>query len=164
MSDLPSFLPPVLDLDGTWEVILNKLYNIFKKGFIDSKVYFADLRVIYDTRKLDDEKEEGFWHLITKEDKKLGRIPDYKRAKRLPWAKPTIENHNEPEVKLWDYLERNDKVRIYLWLENYDYAVVLERCRGKRKHLVVLITAFYVEKWKKKDLMRCYQKRIQTTV
>ena len=160
MSCLPHFLPAILDLNGTWEAILSKLYNIFKKDFVDTKVYFSNLRVIFDTRKLDNSKEEGFWHLITKEDRTLGRLPDYKRAKRLPWAKPTIENHDELEVKVWDYLEGNGRVRIYLWLENYDYAIILERCRGRRKQLVILVTAFYVEEWKRRDLIRRYQNRI----
>ena len=85
-------------------------------------------------------------------------------VRRLPWAKPTIENYNKPEVKVWDYLESNDRIRIYLWIENYDYAVILERSRGKRKHLIFLITAFYVEEWKKKDLVRRYQKRMRNAI
>lgn len=164
MYSLPLFLPPILNLDGSWEEVLDKLYSIFKKDFIESKVFYQNLKLIYDKRKLVGNKEEVFWHLITKENRKEGRIPDYDRAKRLPWAKPTIENHNKPEVKVWDYLEGNGRVRIYLWLENYNYAVILERNKGRRKHLSVLITAFYVEEWKKKDLMRRYQKRIQNAI
>ena len=114
MNSLPSFLPEMLNLDGEWESILEK----------------------------------------------LGRIPDYERAKRLPWTKPTIENHSNPVIKSWDYGEGNGRIRIYLWLENYDYVVILERNRGRRKHLLILITAFYVEEYKKKDLQRRYEKRI----
>lgn len=164
MYSLPPFLPPMLNLQGSWNVVLNELYTIFKKDFIESKVFYQNLKVIYDKRKLWGNKEEAFWHLITKEDTKAVRIPAYDRAKRLPWARPTIENHDKPEVKVWDYLEGNGKVRIYLWLENYDYAVILERGKGKRKHLVILITGFYVERWKRKDLLRRYQKRAQNAL
>jgi hypothetical protein len=160
IEKLPSFLPPLLDLDGPWEDVLNRLYNVFKRDFIDNQVSCRDLQIIYDKRKIDDKKEEGFWHLITKNDRKLGRIPDYERAKRLPWVKPVIQNYSSPDLKVWDYPEKKNRVRMYLWLEHFDYAVILEKNRGKRKHLLTLITAFYVEGWKKKDLMRRYQKRI----
>ena len=160
MNSLPSFLPPFLKLDGTWEEVLEKLYAIFKRDFIDDKVFYKDLKVIYDQRKIDGDKEEAFWHLITREDPKAGRIPEYDRAKRLPWIKPTIENHQHPDIKVWDYLEGNRRIRVYLWIENYDYVVILEKQRGKRKHLIVLITAFYVVERKKKDLERRYNKKI----
>ena len=160
MEKLPSFLPPLLDLDGPWENVLHRLYGVFKRDFIDNQVFCGDLKVIYDQRKIDDKKEEGFWHLITKNDQTLGRIPDYERAKRLPWVKPVIQNYSSTDIKVWDYPEKKNRVRMYLWLERFDYAVILERNRGKRKHLLTLITSFYVEDWKKKDLMRRYHKRI----
>lgn len=164
MEKLPSFLPPMLELDGAWEDVLNRLYGIFKRDFIDNQVLCGVLKIIYDKRKIDEQKEEAFWHLITKNDRKLGRIPDYERAKRLPWVKPIIQNYSSTDLKVWDYPEKKNRVRMYLWLENYDYAVILERNRGERKHLLTLITAFYVEGWKKRDLIRRYQKRIRNRV
>lgn len=160
MNNLPSFLPEMLNLDGGWESVLEKLYTVFKKDFIDNNVFYNNSKIIYDKRKIEGDKEEGFWHLITKEDEKLGRIPDYDRAKRLPWDKPTIENHSDPVIKSWDYLEGSGKIRIYLWLENYDYVIILQKNAGRGKHLIVLITAFYVEEYKKKDLQKRYEKRI----
>jgi len=72
-----------------------------------------------------------------------------------------IQNYSSPDLKVWDYPEKKNRVRMYLWPEPFDYAVILEKNRGKRKHLLTLITAFYVEGWKKKDLIRRYQKRIE---
>lgn len=113
MEKLPSFLPPRLDLDGPWEDVLNRLYNVFKRDFIDNQVSCGYLKIIYDKRKIDDNKEEGFWHLITKNDRNLGRIPDYERAKRLPWVKPIIQNYSSTDLKVWDYPEKN-RIRMYL--------------------------------------------------
>ena len=33
MSDTPSFLPQMLDLDGDWDTILTRLYSVFEKDF-----------------------------------------------------------------------------------------------------------------------------------
>lgn len=160
MCILASFLPPMLNLDGQWEEVLDRLYSVFKKDFIAKPVFCQNLKVIYDNHKIYDDKEEIFWHLISKNDKSRERIPDYNRAKRLPWVNPILKHYSDPSIKTWNYLESNGKVRVYLWLEHYDYVVVLEKNKGGRKHLVVLITAFYVEDWKRKDLERRYQKRI----
>jgi len=161
MVKLPQFLPPMLELDGSWEDVLNRLYSVFKRDFIDSHILCGASKIIYDKRKIDTCKEEAFWHLITKHDRNMGRIPDYERARRLPWVKPIIQDYRNADIKVWDYPGKKNRIRIYLWLENYDYAVILEKNKGKRKHLLTLITAFYVEERKKRDLIRRYQKRIR---
>jgi hypothetical protein len=33
MTKMPEFLPPILDLRGTWEEILERLYAIFYRDF-----------------------------------------------------------------------------------------------------------------------------------
>lgn len=160
MCVLPSFLLPLLDLDGVWEEILEYLYDFFKRDFLEQHLYYENLRVDFD-RRMENNKEIAFWHLITKKDKRLGRIPDYKRAKRLPWNRPIIENHNNSEIKEWHYLEGNGEIRKYLWLENYNFCVILEMRRNEQ--IIILVTAFYVEEWKKRDLEKRYQKRIEET-
>lgn len=161
MSDTPPFLPPMLNLDGEWDIVLSRLYAIFIKDFKESQTYHRGIKVIYNgTIKADGlDKEEGFWHVVSKFDDDSGeRLIDYPRAKRLPWAKPLMESSERPEIKVFQYREgTTDKgLRTYIWLEDYEYALILQR---KRK-VFYWVTAFYVESWKQKDLRRKYESRV----
>jgi len=154
--NLPSFLPPFLNLDGDWCEVLDNLYKVFRRDFIERPLFYRACRVFCDSRKVDSDKEEAFWHLITKEQGGE-RLVDYGRAKRLPWIRPIIENSDRPEIKEWEYLEKGKKVRVYLWVEDHDYVVVLER-KGNR---CFLVTAYYVEgESTRRRLRRKYEKRL----
>jgi len=161
MSDTPSFLPPLLDLDGAWDGILSRLYGVFEKDFKESQTYHRGVKVIYNGMiKADGSgKEEGFWHVVSRLDYNTGeRLIDYPRAKRLPWAKPLMESPENPEIKVWQYQEgAADKgLRTYIWLEDYNYALILQ----KKKKVFYWVTAFYVESWKEKELKRKYENRL----
>ena len=158
----PSFLPPMLNLDGEWNDILSLLYNIFVRDFKETKTYHRGKRIIYNGAIKEDGlgKEEGFWHVVSKKDKKSGdRFIDYPRAERLPWAKPLMESPERLEIKVWQYQEgSSDKgLRTYIWLDNYDYALILQR----KKNVYYWVTAFYIDlNWKKQDLKRKYENRL----
>lgn len=160
MNNQPLLLPDILDLAGEWPATLEKLYNVFRESFKDNITYYKGMRVVYDNRVLEGDKEEGFWHLIT-EVNSGDRIPDYNRAEKLPWIKPIIENSTDSQVKEWDYLEGSGHIRTYLWLENSEYAIILEKgTKRKRKGMVYLITAFPVGESKTRDLTRKYQNKV----
>lgn len=161
MGDIPSFLPPMLNLDGDWDNILARLYSVFKRDFKESHTYHRGIKVIYNgTVKADGlGKEEGFWHVVSRLDDNIGdRLIDYPRAKRLPWAKPLMESPEMPGIKIWQYQEGTaDKgLRAYIWLEEYNYALILQR----KKKVFYWITAFYVEPWKVQELKRKYENRL----
>jgi hypothetical protein len=63
---------------------------------------------------------------------------------------------------MWDYQEGSGKVRTYLWLENYDYVVVLERRLLRNGRTVAfLITAFYVSGSRSRSkLVKKHQRRL----
>jgi hypothetical protein len=159
---MPDWLPDIVSVEGEWEKVLAKLYRIFAYDFRQTGCCFEDRPVWWDRRKLESPYEEGFWHLITQLDhNQKERLFEPRRAERLPWCKPTIMNCGDLEVKVWDYKEARGKIRTYLWLENWDYVIVLEKrqLRGGR-NIAFLITAFYVEgKSTKKSLQRKYEKR-----
>ena len=113
MSPRPDFLSPLLNLDGIWEERLTELYEIFVRDFIQNPCYYEKNKIVFDKNKsINGKKEDGFWHLITHEDEIIGRIPEYKRAKRLHWIRPIIENYNNPNIVNFDYSEGNNKIRI----------------------------------------------------
>jgi len=138
----PAWLPALLDTDGVWEEVISRLYRVFEKDFILDQCHFNDRLIIWDQRKLVGKYDEGFWHLITKLDNSIGdRFLDTPRARRLPWCKPTIENSTDNFIKVWEFLESSGRVKTYIWLENFDYLVIVQ----ERRNVFFLVTAFHVD-------------------
>jgi len=165
MAETPDFLPPILDLRGTWEEILERLYAVFSRDFKKGAVHHRGIRIISDNRVLPDghDKEEGFWHVVSKEDRtSRERLIDYRRAERLPWARPMMESADITEIRVFDYDHgtKDAGVRRYIWLAEYDYVLILQR----KKKVLFWITAYYVDsEGGRKDLSRRYEKRLQNT-
>ena len=163
-SSTPLFLPPILDLRGEREPVLSLLYSIFCEDFKKKEVFCNCIKVVYDNQIKQDgeDKEEGFWHIITK-DYNGERLIDFKRAEKLPWAKPLLCNINDSTVKHWRYNEgaKNKGIRFYIWLENHNYVIILQE-KHKRNSLpcLFLITGFHVEEKKREELYKKYNKRI----
>ncbi len=136
-----------MNLDGDSHHIFEKLYNIFKNDFINNKCYFEGMEVEFDSRKIDSEYEEGFWHVVSNQYGQTKRDPDYKRAKRLHWIKLIIENPNaenvirfeEPVIKNGKTI--NNKRKIYLWAKDVKFVVILQI---NYDEFCILLTAFKV--------------------
>ena len=142
----PSWLPKITSVDGSWDEVLKRLYGIFHADFIKEGCRFREMPVWWDRRRvLNDEYDEGFWHLITKVDEKGERLLDPRRAERLPWCKPTLNHSDDPEIKLWNYRESNRKIRTYVWIEQWDYVILLQIRRQKIGYVAFLITAYHVD-------------------
>ena len=159
---MPAWLPHIVKVDGRWEHVLPMLYSIFTGDFIKVQRTFEGREVHWDERKLDGKYEEGFWHLITKTDHSSGeRLPDFRRAERLPWCGPTISNSTDNAVKVWDYREGNGKILTYLWLELWDYVVILEKKKQRKGEIAFLVTAYYVSGAStRRNLQRKYGNRV----
>jgi hypothetical protein len=163
MPKLPSLLPQLLSRKGSWKKILNTLYRVFERDFKQHTTKHESFPVDF-TRKIlpDGEgKEEGFWHVVSKYNKTSGdRLIDFDRAKRLPWARPMMENPAISEIKVFDYDHgyKDKGVRRYIWLEDFDYVLVLKKYKKK----YIWITAYYVYKSGKIDLGRRYKNRVTT--
>jgi hypothetical protein len=161
MADTPDFLPPLLNLDGTYEEIVERLYAVFHRDFIERRANHLGRNVTFN-RAIDERsqgKVNGFWHVVEREDPAGAiRLLDHDRAKRLPWAKPIMENPHRKEIKFFFYEEADPRKRIrhYIWLEKYQYVVILQR----KPSYYVWVTAFYVDSWKTKDLQKRYERRI----
>lgn len=161
MCNRPEWLPPIQPLQGDWDKDLANLHAIFTKCFIDSRCVFKDQLVWPDKRKLDGgDYEEGFWHLITQDDEsKYQRLFDMRRAERLCWLRPVIENHADARVKTFVWLHKGKTPRIHIWLEDCDYIVILETSRNGR--LANLITAYHLEgEGKRAKYAKRYEERI----
>ncbi|MFC2170505.1 hypothetical protein ACFLQJ_00840 [Calditrichota bacterium] len=141
-------MPEIQNTDGDFNEVKARLYDIFCYDFFHSPITFSDLEVWVDRRIIEDEYEEGFWHLTTKKDHETGeRLFDPRRAERLHWCRVILESSEDPEVKVFDYDEftsKGVKTRTYVWLENFNYVIVLEKRNVGTKDIYFLITAYYV--------------------
>ena len=141
------WLPQMVCIDGVWFEAISRLYSIFVTDIKDGRPFFENLELWWDRRILPGESyEECFWHLVTKDDQETGgRLLDNRRAERLPWCGPTICYSTDPAVKVWDYEEAKRRIRTYLWLEDYDYVVVLEKQTRGFREVAFLVTAYHVD-------------------
>lgn len=162
MGEKPEWLPDIVSVDGEWNEVLAKLYEIFEKDFNRTKLTFNGKQIWWDRRKLDGFYEEVFWHLVTKQDSTTGdRLLDNRRAERLNWCVPIICNANDKAVKVWDFKEVSGYVRTYLWPEHFDYVVVLHKSKIRlKKEVYFLITAFHLDgESRRRSLRGKYEKR-----
>jgi hypothetical protein len=143
----PNHGPPPHCVNGDWPSILARLYAIFTVDFKDQTCSFQGCAVDWDKRIASgDNYEEGFWHLVTKTDHRTGdRLLDPRRAERLPWCSPTIRNSPHVAIKACEYLESGNRRRVYIWLEEWDYVVILEKRMRKDVVWYFLVTAFHVD-------------------
>ncbi|MFA7086895.1 MAG: hypothetical protein WC145_09555 [Aliarcobacter sp.] len=126
------------------------LYDIFKTDFIDNQVYLENIFIDPKTNEQEDNKEQIFWHIITRKDtNKKTRDFDKERACRIKWIKSIIENYTKAEIKYFYYFEQSKKIRLYLWLHNHNFAVILQKLGKSSSYLV---TSFYIDNQKKIDV------------
>lgn len=73
------------------------------------------------------------------------RLLDSPRAKRLAWARATIDHAESDDVVVFDYEEGSGRVRTYLWVNDQDYVVILERQNRGHRQGYFLVTAFSLD-------------------
>jgi hypothetical protein len=166
MSDtLPEWLPELIDTNGSWDEILGRLYAVFEKDIKNGKPCLNGRQVWWDRRcKGGDSHEEGFWHLVTREDKKTKeRLLDTPRAKRLQWCRAVIANSDAVEVTAFDYIEGDGTRRTYLWGKSFDYVVILESTPTRNFGDVYrLVTAYVLDgPDTKRSMQRKFDDRVQ---
>jgi len=158
----PAWLPSQIEYDGDWHLFLNVSYAVFERDLKRyPKVMYHDHIVFIDKRLLDSDREEGFWHLISRKDQETGeRLPDIERARKITWVRPIIEHFWADEVVEFDKDEGRRGVRSYLWLRDYDYVVILQKKRQRKSKIAFLITGYHVDRSYRRSLERKYRNRL----
>ncbi len=171
---MPDWLPQMLSVSPWTADTYDKLYLVFCRDIRDATLRYLGNEVWF-FRDMEAGKEVLFWHLTTKEQQKESiprrkrkfcnmqsvqekeRYPDLRRCERLNWVKPLIHHSDDCEVLAWDYEEGDGGIKTYIWVKDHGFTVVMKKFPdGKRR----LITSFYVEEWKKKDLIRKYENKL----
>ena len=157
----PAWLPAMLDLEGEWEEIVDGLYDVFCRDVKQARLQYNGLPLWWDQRIFPDDKyEEGFWHVISETDRTSGkRNPDFRRAEKLSWFGPIIQNCGHPEVSCWEDAESGGGPRTYLWLEELNYVIVLKKLSkvnraGIKFEVMMLVTAYCTDGARTQEKLR----------
>ncbi|MBI5416690.1 DUF3800 domain-containing protein [Candidatus Poribacteria bacterium] len=121
-------------ISNDWNLYLDKIYEFYKKDFIDNKPIFKGVKVSVKRLPFDKGKESNFWHIISEGTNETDRTPDLRRCERIRWPKPIIEHNNETIMKLWENERHSNKGierNICIWFESAEYIVILR----KRKNI-----------------------------
>lgn len=154
----PDWLPEIIDCNGSIDILFPRLYAIFCEGFKSGTVRLNELLVWYDRKIGDRGYENGFWHLIEREDKKRQeRLFDPRRAERLPWLRPSIDHYEDTEIRFFEYSE-SGKIFAYVWLYNFDYVAVFIKREQNFGYVYFLKSAYYIDgNRKRKQLQKKYR-------
>ncbi len=158
---------------------IERLYEIFKKDFIDSplllssphKSYVIDVGLSHTCKCPfgENPKQERFWHIITKtsnnrRDRGVNpcqapenqRVYDAARAKRIHWIKPIIEQWLSDGDIVHFYERVNGKDTLHIWNKKLDFIVIIRKeSRSSSRFLVSTYVVYrsqrqrYRKRWEK---------------
>lgn len=174
---MPDWLPVMACVSPWKQDTYELLYKIFCRDIRDHDLRYLKNEV-WIFLDMEGGREKIFWHLTTRSLKKVkiprkkkkfypegqthvddDRYPDLRRCERLPWVRALIEKTEKPEVLSWDYEEGDLTIKTYVWLKDFDFAVIMKRYPDSTRRL---ITSFYIDKsYKRKDFERKYANRIK---
>ena len=99
------------EFNGDYSDYIEAVYQIFKADFITSKAVFRgeDLRLKF--HPIYQERAYTFYHVTHEGEEEGDRTPDLRRCERMPWARPSIQNVDKWDLKIWPQ-KRNGKDRI----------------------------------------------------
>lgn len=139
MCQRPNWLPEIINCDGDWSQVAQRLYAIFEDHFKINPPMFQQRRVLISRDKSGSLYEITFWHLIGGNH----LTPDFRRAERIGWCRPLIVHYDDPRVFCFDYMEKSKECRTYFWLKECDYVVVIQK---ERKHPIAhLVTGYHLD-------------------
>jgi hypothetical protein len=154
----PKWLPELFPVNPWQQDTYEALYRVFERDFKVSPPVYAGQPVWF-FPEMEGRKEKIFWHLTSRDDKEAGgRLPDFRRCERLPWVRSMLDHSDKPEILAWDHDEGDGTVKTYVWLESYDFVVIMKKYSNGRRRL---ITSFWVEYGNtKRKLRKKYERRI----
>lgn len=146
-------LPEKIQIPDDAITQIPELFKIFKKDFIDNKTYFMAYPVIVAPPRNGETYPEVFWHIISQQTQKGSksnntRLIDYKRAKRLCWIKPIIQQYKDEQLTSWRSKEFDKNTgkeiyKYYFWYKEGKFMVILNCIETKTKKFFIA-TSFYV--------------------
>lgn len=142
----------------------DRAYIIFKNSLMDSDIKFKNIPVKVRELPFEDNKVQGFFHVISELDKKL-KIRLYKdeRVKYIPYISKMITEYDKcntcynncSKIKVWTAPYSGKIERTKFYFEKDNYIVILE----KRPNYYQLVSAYVVDREDRKlDILKEYNK------
>lgn len=134
---------PGLGIDPSAEH-LEELFQLFKADFLDNEFYLNGCKVMIDVRKSKEVGYEKYPHTFVKiitRGEKGKRCFDKKRANKIHWIKPILENKDTEDVICFQFLEADGKTRDYFWFKEGFFLVVMEKIRPD----YVIVSCFHID-------------------
>jgi len=159
LFDLDDHIPN-LGIDPSAEH-LEELYQLFKVDFIDTDFYLDGYKVKID---IANSKDDGFGNyphtfvkIITRGDKGK-RCFDKKRANKIHWIKPILENKDTEDIICFQFLESDGKIRDYFWFKEGNFLVIMEKITPD----YIIISCFHIDDAKNQKYYEGkYEKRVK---
>jgi hypothetical protein len=155
---LPDWLSAPLTLNGTLSQDYEKLYRVFQTDLFHQSLEVEGIPIIINPALDPDmpQYERGFTHLVTREDASGLRSIDHERATRLHWVAPLITHYKDPAVRsFWSPSPRRGE-RLYIWLYEHDYVLVLNWTSSSQNRKI-LLTAYHVDRHRRVQFQRYYE-------
>jgi len=150
------------DFRGDYTRFIDAVYAVFENDFIKHKTRFGSHKLNLKYHPLFQDRAYTFYHITHTGEVEGDRIPDLRRCECMPWARPTIENVSDWQLKFWRQKRQKSSNRVCICLENkndVDYFLVLE----VRTTYLLLWTAFVCERSPEKaKKMKEYQVWLKT--
>lgn len=131
------------DFAGDSNAYIEHLFSIFKTDFIESSPSYNNKRILFDNRMLEQDKPEGFLHIVTEKDNLTGQRTntDLRRCERLCWIRPVIENFTDDAIDYWEKEDRG-KIKTKFLLRDMDFVVILS---SRKNSCYYLVTSYYLD-------------------
>lgn len=136
--------PELIVFEGDWPPYEDRIYEAFMDSFVRAGIRFQGWPVRAQFRPETRGKGFSFWHVISQAPDSNNRdeddrIPDPRRCERIRWISWSIEQTDAGvEGFSWWENQRKGETRVVIWVETFDFAVVL----AKRRDFYVLKTAY----------------------
>lgn len=140
---------------------LEELFQAFKADFIDADFILDGFKVRIDLRLSKEDGFEEYPHtfvkIITRGDKG-NRNFDRKRANKIHWIKPILENRNTEDVTCFKFIEGDGATRDYFWFREGCFLVIMEKIAPD----YVIVSCFHIDDDKnQKYYERKYENRVK---
>jgi hypothetical protein len=124
---------------------LSAIFTAFRRDFIEHDLFIDGLKVKV---VLKDARVEGFEaypetfvHLITRKSSSGNRVFDPRRANKIHWIRPILENKDADDVKYFEYTEGDGSIRDYYWFEEGQFIVIMKKISPN----YMIVTSFNVD-------------------
>jgi hypothetical protein len=141
------------DYSGNFDRYIQALYQYFIRDFVKTQPFYQERKITAKRYPEENGMHKTFYHITHEGADESNRTPDLRRMERIQFPRFVIEQHQHPEILIWENKRKAD-TRIVMFNENESYVVII----ADRRSYFLLITAYVVDsKHRKAKLLKEYE-------